>query len=114
MHLRMEFDSGIGRTCNIFSSKITIYADERKTFKQSSQLVRPNYPSNCFTWDITQLVLWDGKSIENAVAKVRFTFKSLPGTTVEIKLEDKRFSPNRPLLERKFYSSALDIKVDLG
>ena len=112
MHWRMEFDSGVGPSCYIFSSVMTV-TDERHYFTmKSDQFDRPNYPSNCFTMDISQWFLRN--SIEDGVADVQLGFISHPGTTVEIKLEDKRFSLNRPLLERKFYSSALDIKLDLG
>ena len=74
----------------------------------SAQVVRPNYPFNCFTWDISQ------ENIEDGVVEIVFAFYFLPGTTVEIKLEDKRLSCNRPIMENRFYSSGEKIKIDLG
>ena len=94
---------------NIFSISNTLVTNEWNFYEISSaQVVRPNYPSNCFTWDIFQEDTLDG------VAAIGFGFKFLPGTTVEILLEDKRLSCIRPLLENKFYSSGSDMKVDLG
>ena len=70
--------------------------------------MQPNYPFNCFTLNISQ------ENIEDGVASIGFGFEFLPGTTAEIKLEDKRLSCNRPLIENKFYSSGLDMRIDLG
>ena len=93
----------------IFSLYSNLVTDQWIYYKLSSaQVVRPNHPSNCFTWDTSQ------EDIEDGVASLHFHFKFLPGTNVEIKLEDKRLSCNRPLLENKFYSSGVDIKLDLG
>ena len=94
---------------HLFSITIALVTDDWIDYKLSSaQVLRPNYPFNCFTWDISQEVIKDG------VEQVMFGFKDIPGTNVEIKLKDKRLSCNRPSLDSKFYSSGPDIKLDLG
>ena len=94
---------------HIFSISSELVTYKYITYTLSSaQVLRPNYPFNCFTWDISQ------EDIEDGVEEVSFGFKDLPGTHVEIKLEDKRLSCNRPSMDSKFYSSGSEIKLDLG
>ena len=94
---------------HLFSITFELVTDAWIDYKLSSaQVLRPNYPFNCFTWDISQEAINDG------VEQVMFVFKDLPGTNVEIKLEDKSLSCNRPSLDSKFYSSGPDIKLDQG
>ena len=117
-HHQMIFLQGQGkRNLNIqndlifhtFSISSELVAYKWITYNLSSaQVLRPNYPFHWFTWDIPL------ENIEDGVEEVSFSFKTLTGTNVEIKLEDKRLSCNRPSMDSKFYSSGSEIKLDLG
>ena len=94
---------------HIFSISSELVAYKWITYNLSSaQVLRPNYPFHWFTWDIPL------ENIEDGVEEVSFSFKTLTGTNVEIKLEDKRLSCSRPSLDSKFCSFGPEIKHDLG
>ena len=44
----------------------------------------------------------------------KFSFKPLPGVSVELLLEDKRLSCSRQIIENNGYFSGYNIKHDLG
>ena len=74
------------------------------------ELKRPNFPFNCFTFDLTE-----NDIIKNNVLKyLWFDFYEQSGTSVEIKLQDKKLASSRQIIEDTFYFSGPRIRHSLG
>ena len=84
-------------------SSINIKFKDRKSYKKYfkdekyAKLLRPNYPNNCLTMDISMLI-----GNFTGLQQVQFNFRNNSKYQIEIKMVDKKKSVSRTLKTNNF------------
>ena len=77
----------------------------------SVRVNRPNFPFNCFTFDLSQ----NSKIKKKGLKQIFFHFHPIASTSMEMLIMDKSLVCTREIKENKFYYSGPNIELkDLG